>query len=59
MEDQQAEAQAWFDKGLGLSELGRWEEAVACYDKALEIGPLQARFWSVRGLVSCHVCSVG
>ena len=33
------DAVAWNNKGLALADLGRYEEAIICYDKALEIDP--------------------
>ena len=35
----QSNAQAWFLKGYALSRLGRYNEALACYNRALEIDP--------------------
>ncbi|RLI82002.1 hypothetical protein DRP04_04950 [Archaeoglobales archaeon] len=32
-------AVAWYNKGLALYNLGKLEEAVECYDRALEINP--------------------
>jgi tetratricopeptide (TPR) repeat protein len=39
----------WINKGNSLLSLGRPEEAIACYDKALEIVPRDACSWSNRG----------
>lgn len=33
------DAKAWNNKGIALDDLGRKEEAIKCYDKALEINP--------------------
>jgi len=33
------DAVAWHNKGLALYDLGRYEEAIRCYDKVLEIDP--------------------
>lgn len=33
------DAAAWYNEGCGLTALGRHEEAVSCYDKAIEIDP--------------------
>jgi tetratricopeptide (TPR) repeat protein len=32
-----------------LAELGRYQEAVSSYDKAIEIDPIQASYWLDRG----------
>jgi tetratricopeptide (TPR) repeat protein len=42
-------ASAWQNKGVSLNELGRHEEAIACYDKALEIDPGDGNTWSNKG----------
>jgi tetratricopeptide (TPR) repeat protein len=39
----------WINKGNSLLSLGRPEEAIACYDKALEIDPYDACTWSNKG----------
>lgn len=39
----------WANKGASLDPLGRYEEAIACYDKALEIDPSLASAWSNKG----------
>lgn len=33
------EAIVWFNKGLALDESGQYEEAVQCYNRALQIDP--------------------
>jgi tetratricopeptide (TPR) repeat protein len=42
-------ASSWKNKGVSLDELGRHEEAIACYDKALEIDPGDVNTWSNKG----------
>ena len=48
-EDKQEE---WYTKGEALSELGRYEESIACFDKALEINtkniPTIAHAWYMK-----------
>ena len=39
----------WSDKGTSLSSLGRHDEALRCYDRALEIDPRYAMVWSNKG----------
>jgi tetratricopeptide (TPR) repeat protein len=39
----------WFNKGLGLSELGRHDEAIRCYENALESDPPYVAAWSNKG----------
>ena len=39
----------WSIKGFSLSTLGRNDEAIACYDRALEIDPRDARAWNNKG----------
>jgi tetratricopeptide (TPR) repeat protein/tRNA A-37 threonylcarbamoyl transferase component Bud32 len=39
----------WSNKGISLSNLGRHEEAVRCYDKALELDPRDAEVWNNKG----------
>lgn len=36
---------AWNNKGLSLYALGRYNEALYCYDKALEVQPNYANAW--------------
>ena len=38
------------NKGNALSALGRKEEAIACYDRALEIEPRYAHAWNNKGI---------
>jgi serine/threonine protein kinase len=39
----------WNNKGGSLNELGRYEEAIGCCDKALEIDPRNAGAWGNKG----------
>lgn len=39
-----------YNKGISLSHLGREEEALTCYDRALEIDPRNADAWYDKGL---------
>ncbi len=43
-------AERWFSKGVALTESRRWEESIACYDRALEINPRLAEAWHNKGL---------
>lgn len=36
---QAKDAPEWYNKGVELSQSGRYLEAIKCYDKALEIDP--------------------
>lgn len=40
----------WKNKGISLDELGNHEEAIRCYDKALEIDPRDVNTWSNKGI---------
>ncbi|MEG3057262.1 MAG: tetratricopeptide repeat protein [Methanoculleus sp.] len=40
-------ASAWNNKGTALANLGRYDEAIRCYDRALEIDPKDADVWKV------------
>lgn len=42
-------ARFWNNKGMSLSALGRREEAIFCYDKALAIDAGEAKIWSNKG----------
>ena len=43
-------ANAWYNKGNALRELGRYEEALRCFDKALEIDPKHVLAWNNKGI---------
>jgi len=40
---------AWFNKGVSLSALGKQEESIKCYEKAIEINPNLAEAWKNKG----------
>ena len=39
-EEGEEKIQTWFEKGLALGKNGKHEDAIECYDKVLEIDPL-------------------
>ncbi len=43
------EAWEWSNKGVSLAALGRKEEAIHCYERALEIAPRLAQAWYNKG----------
>src|SRR5450830_1227784 len=43
------EAREWNNKGGSLDSLGRYEEAILCYDQALELDPRHVNAWSNKG----------
>ena len=43
------EAWEWLNKGASLKSLGRFDEAIQCYDQALRIDPQYAAAWSNKG----------
>lgn len=42
---------AWNNKGAALKTLGRHEEAIACFEKALAFDPQHAMAWHHKGVV--------
>jgi tetratricopeptide (TPR) repeat protein len=44
------DAVEWSNKGASLNELGHSEEAIVCYDRALEINPRFVEAWFNKGL---------
>jgi tetratricopeptide (TPR) repeat protein/tRNA A-37 threonylcarbamoyl transferase component Bud32 len=40
----------WSNKGVSLNSLGRSEESIRCFDKALEINPTDHQTWSNKGV---------
>ncbi len=45
-----ADVAGWYNEGCALATLGRHEEAVDCYDKALRIDPREAAAWFNKGV---------
>jgi tetratricopeptide (TPR) repeat protein len=41
---------AWNNKGVALEALGRHEEAIRCFQKAIEIEPSYATAWKNKGM---------
>ena len=39
----------WINKGVSLDNLGRYEEAIRCYEKALELDPSDDAAWHNKG----------
>ncbi|MCL1471404.1 tetratricopeptide repeat protein [Argonema antarcticum] len=40
---------AWYNRGVALKDLGRYEEAILSYDRALELQPDSSETWNNRG----------
>ena len=41
---------AWFNKELGLERLGRYDEAIQAFDKAIEINPPDSKILKIKDL---------
>ena len=50
LETNAKDATVWYNKGVTLGKLGRYEEAIKCFDKVLEIAPKNALVWNSKGL---------
>jgi serine/threonine protein kinase len=44
-EQKELEVWEWHNKGISLVRLGKPQEAIACFDKAIEINPVYAKTW--------------
>ena len=44
------DAAQWSNKGMSLNNLGRHQDALACYDRAIEINPRYAEAWYNKGV---------
>jgi len=42
--------EAWTNKGITLAKQGNWEEAIKCFDKALEFDPTYKEAWNNKGV---------
>ncbi|MBI4548715.1 MAG: tetratricopeptide repeat protein, partial [Ignavibacteriae bacterium] len=49
-EIKELEAWEWVNKGGSLHGLGRFEEAIRCYDRAIEVDPGSSKAWFNKGL---------
>jgi curved DNA-binding protein CbpA len=49
------DAVAWNYKGRALYNLGRYDDAIMCYDKAIEIDPNNAVAWNYTGRAMYHL----
>ena len=47
------DAQKWYTNGLELLHLGRFEEAVQAFDKAIKRYPQNAAAWNDKGAALC------
>ncbi len=58
MEDENS-ADLWNNKGYALYKLGKNDEAITCYDKAIEIDPNSASAWNNKGNALDHTSNRG
>jgi tetratricopeptide (TPR) repeat protein len=42
---------AWYNKGVALYNLGKYDEAIKAYDMAIEINPRDTDAWNNKGSV--------
>ena len=49
------DSETWFNEGNALSNLGRYEEAIVAYDKALEINPQYSDAWNNKGIALSYL----
>jgi tetratricopeptide (TPR) repeat protein len=42
-------AQVWWEKGRALAEEGAYDQAIACFDKAIEVDPRDTANYCERG----------
>jgi tetratricopeptide (TPR) repeat protein len=53
----QTTANEWFSNGTALENLGRYEEAIQAYNKAIEINPQYAEAWNRKGYAIGIYCN--
>jgi serine/threonine protein kinase len=51
LESRKASATSWSNRGASFCELGKLEEAIVCFDRALAIEPRYGHAWSNKGVV--------
>lgn len=44
------DAAARYAKGLEFNELGKWDDAVKCFDQAIRLDPRNSSFWVAKGV---------
>jgi tetratricopeptide (TPR) repeat protein len=49
LEGGDTDAEGWISKGADLRKLGRYSEAISCFDKALELDPHNFMAWASKG----------
>ncbi|MFC1716750.1 tetratricopeptide repeat protein [Candidatus Poribacteria bacterium] len=48
-------AEILYNKGTGLYDMGRYEEAIECFDKAIAIAPNHSVAWSDKGMALSNI----
>ena len=41
---------AWYNKGVALNDLGKYDEAIKAYDRAIELNPEDSDAWCNKGV---------
>jgi tetratricopeptide (TPR) repeat protein len=54
IEKQKREAKAWIRKGYSLERKEKYEEAIECYDRAIELDPESSDAWGAKGVALDH-----
>src|SRR3989344_2352192 len=55
-EKKELDAREWGNKGVSLNSLGKHHEAIACFDRMIEINPRDAKTWNNKG---CALANLG